>query len=189
MGAVKVSVSNKDMTDFLQKNYFELFDLPLQFDLSFPTLSVRYRHLQASAHPDQYAGGTAQERRLAVQFSALINQAYLTLKDPLQRGRYLLSLLIDDVGEPTHTVQDTALLLEQMSLREEFDEIKKTSPIEMARLITFIDKIEAQQQTILTDLSACFQHVNETKNAKKASSLLDKYQFFSKLHDEVLELT
>ncbi|NOY71792.1 MAG: Fe-S protein assembly co-chaperone HscB [Gammaproteobacteria bacterium] len=185
---MKVSVSNKDMTDFLQKNYFELFDFPLQFDLSCPTLRVRYRNLQASVHPDQYAGGTAQERRLAVQFSALINQAYLTLKDPLQRGRYLLSLL-DDVNEPAHTVQDTALLLEQMSLREEFDEIKKTSPVEVSRLMILIEKIETRQQAVLTDLSACFQHMNETKNTKKASKLLDKYQFFSKLHDEVLELT
>ncbi|VAW87681.1 Chaperone protein HscB [hydrothermal vent metagenome] len=176
------------MTDFLQKNYFELFDLPVQFELSPKDLRTRYRNLQSAVHPDNYVGGTAQERRLAVQISAQINHAYLTLKDPLQRGRYLLSLFSTEVSEPAHTVQDSELLIEQMLLREEFDEIKEITPLDINHLTIFIDKIESRQQTILADLSTCFQHIDTADNMKVAGDLLDKYQFFSKLYDEVSEL-
>ncbi len=184
----KMSTEPKNMSDFFQKNYFDLFALPVQYELSVLDLRTRYRNLQSSAHPDNYAGGTSQERRLAVQTSALINQAYLTLKDPLQRGRYLLSLFSVETSEPSHTVQNPELLIEQMLLREEFDEIKEISPFDLDRLMIFIDKLESRQQAILADLSACFQHINTTENMKKAGNLLDKYQFFSKLHDEVSEL-
>jgi len=176
------------MTDFLQKNYFELFDLPLQFEFSSKDLRTRYRKLQSSAHPDNYAAGTAQERRLAVQVSAHINHAYLTLKNPLQRGRYLLRLFSVEINESSHTVQDSELLIEQMLLREEFDEIKDVSPLDLDRLIMFIGKLEARQQVVLADLNACFQHIDTTENMKRAGNLLDKYQFFSKLYDEVSEL-
>jgi len=176
------------MTDFLQKNYFELFNLPVQFKFSSKDLRTRYRNLQSSAHPDNYAGGTAQERRLAVQISAQINHAYLTLKDPLQRGRYLLSLFATEVSEHAHTVHDPELLIEQMLLREEFDEIKEITPLDVDCLTIFLDKIASRQQTILADLSTCFQHIDTTDNMKTAENLLDKYQFFSKLYDEVSEL-
>ena len=176
------------MADFLRKNYFELFDLPVQFEVSPKTIRACYRKLQASAHPDKHAGGGAQERRLAMQFSALINEAYLTLKDPLKRGRYLLSLLSTTTAEHSHTVQDPELLMEQMSLREEFDDIKELRPLELSRLEAFIRKLESRQQNIMEDLSGRFKNIDAEENAEQAWQLLDKYQFFTKLHEEVSEL-
>jgi molecular chaperone HscB len=63
-----------------QRNYFELFDLPVGFALDQATLGARYRQLQRELHPDRYAGASAHEQRLAVQYSSLINEAYATLR-------------------------------------------------------------------------------------------------------------
>ena len=69
-----------------QKNYFQLFDLPEDFALDQVQLGKRYRQLQKELHPDRYASGSAHEQRLAVQYSALINEAYATLRKALPRA-------------------------------------------------------------------------------------------------------
>jgi len=52
--------------------------LPVQFELSPKDLRTRYRNLQSAVHPDNYVGGTAQERRLAVQISAHFHRSKRT---------------------------------------------------------------------------------------------------------------
>ena len=52
--------------DFNQ-NYFEIFQLPVAFDLDVDELATRYRQLQASVHPDKFASATEHEKRLSLQ--------------------------------------------------------------------------------------------------------------------------
>ena len=48
--------------------------------------------------------------------------AWQTLRHPLMRAEYLLSLHGFDLASEQHTVRDTAFLMEQLELREELDE-------------------------------------------------------------------
>ncbi len=73
-------------------NYFELFGLPIQFELDGSLLSSQFRALQKRFHPDNFATASERDRLMAVQQAAQINDAYQTLKDPLRRAEYLLSL-------------------------------------------------------------------------------------------------
>lgn len=50
-----------------------------------------------------------------------MNKAYHTLKDPLARAKYLLELQGVEVGE-SDSLEDPALLMEVMEIREELDE-------------------------------------------------------------------
>ena len=59
----------------LAANYFELFSLPICFDVDIGQLASRYRSLQSESHPDRFANADAQTRRRSVQFAALINEA------------------------------------------------------------------------------------------------------------------
>ena len=79
------------MLDF-SKNFFELFGLPVGFLVDGQELAVRYRELQKVVHPDRYAAAGEQSQRLSLQGATLVNEAYETLKDPLKRARYLLTL-------------------------------------------------------------------------------------------------
>lgn len=76
------------------KNYFELFGLSVQFDVDIRSVADRYRELQRATHPDQFASGTDQEQRIAVEQAALVNDAYQTIKSPLKRAQYLLELMV-----------------------------------------------------------------------------------------------
>src|SRR5512141_1081809 len=105
------------------KNHFELFELPVTFDIDTDELAVRYRELQRRVHPDKYANASDQERRLSMQMTTMINEAFQTLKDPVWRGRYLLSLRGISLDDEIDTAMDPAFLTEQMELREELEEV------------------------------------------------------------------
>ena len=69
-------------------NYFEIFGLPVSYQIDLALLADRYHDMQKEFHPDRYAGKPAQEQRLAVQYASIINQAYSDLKSPLCRAQY-----------------------------------------------------------------------------------------------------
>src|ERR1043165_7345506 len=100
------------MIDFT-RDHFALFDLPRSFRIDPAALDRRYRELQAEVHPDRHASGDDAGRRLALQSSARVNEAYSTLRDPAARGEYLLSLEgIQSLSE-TDTAMPPAFLVEQ----------------------------------------------------------------------------
>ncbi|MGQ7109039.1 Fe-S protein assembly co-chaperone HscB, partial [Escherichia sp. TWPC-MK] len=85
------------------------------------------------------------EQLAAVQQSATINQAWQTLRHPLMRAEYLLSLHGFDLASEQHTVRDTAFLMEQLELREELDEIEQAK--DEARLESFIKRVKKMFDT------------------------------------------
>lgn len=108
------------MLDF-SKNYFELFGLPVAYAVDIVSLAEPYRELQRITHPDRYADASDAERRISVQAAALVNEAYATLKDPMQRSRYLISLYAQEMNPDNETSRDGAFLMQQMELREELE--------------------------------------------------------------------
>ncbi len=116
-------------------DYFTLFGLPAQYPIDLQALTIRFQDLQRQYHPDKFASGTQSEQLAAVSQSATINQAWQTLRHPLARAEYLLSLHGFDLASEQHTVRDTAFLMEQLELREELDEIEQAK--DEARLESF----------------------------------------------------
>ena len=81
----------------LTSNHFELFGLVPAFALDPSRLDAAYRDIQSQVHPDRYAHAGDAERRASMQMTTRVNEAYRTLKDPVERGKYLLEL--HGVGE------------------------------------------------------------------------------------------
>ncbi len=113
------------MNTVLRKDHFALFGLTPRFNLDSSDLYRRYRDLQRTLHPDRFAGASAQDRRLSVQMAAQLNEAYSILSKPLSRARYLLECLGQPPqGNPKNL--DIAFLQEQILLREEWEDIRRT---------------------------------------------------------------
>jgi len=105
------------MIDF-SRNHFELFGLPERFGIDPGALDRRYRALQSEIHPDRFATSGETERRVALQSSARVNEAYSALKDPVARAQYLLSLHgVEAFGE-TDTSLPFEFLERQLERRE-----------------------------------------------------------------------
>lgn len=99
-------------------DYFTLFQLPRQFRLDRADLDTRYRDVQNQVHPDRFAHGGDAEKRLSMQWATRANEAYQTLKKPLDRAKYLLHLAGVDLQAESNTAMDPAFLMEQMEWRE-----------------------------------------------------------------------
>lgn len=72
--------------------YFEFLDLPEKLDIDLKDLEKRFHALSRRWHPDRFARAGAEEQQRALDASALLNDAYRTLRDPVARTEYLLSL-------------------------------------------------------------------------------------------------
>ena len=92
-------------------NYFELFNIPVFFDVDLSLLPQTYQQLQRLTHPDKFASGSEQEKLLAVQKNSQVNDAYSVLKSPLSRAEYLLSLRGIDLKHEQQTIKDSAFLM------------------------------------------------------------------------------
>lgn len=171
--------------DFSQ-NHFQIFALPVSFEIDLDALSQRYRELQRAVHPDKFASGTDQERRIAVQRTAQVNEAYDTLKQPLNRARYLLQLNGINVNDETDTTVDMEFLMEQMEMREQLSEIKAEDDPEGA-LFELSQSIQKRTNNIIDALSSQFTAINE-KTLEQARENVRKLQFMTKLQQEADQL-
>ncbi len=87
----------------LSADFFSLFELPRGFRLNLSELDSRYRDVQAQVHPDRFAHASETERRLSMQWATHANEAYQTLKKPLERAKYLLHLAGHDIQAENNT--------------------------------------------------------------------------------------
>ncbi len=99
-------------------DFFSLFELPRAFRLNLSELDSRFRDVQAQVHPDRFAHATEAERRLSMQWATHANEAYQTLKKPLERAKYLLHLAGHDIQAENNTAMPADFLMEQMEWRE-----------------------------------------------------------------------
>ncbi len=171
------------MFDELGKDYFALFGLPRSFEIDTQDLASRYRELQRQVHPDKYAHAPEQERRLSMQMTTQINEAFQTLKDPLARGRYLLQLAGVGTDEETDTRMDPAFLVEQMELRERLAEVDEQADVSVA-LTDLYDEIDARVRTRVDGLRAALAEDADSARAR-ARDLVREMQFLKKLLTEV----
>src|SRR5688500_14439874 len=73
-------------------NYFEVFGLPKLLNIDLGTLEKQFHELSRKHHPDYFTAGSADEKQQSLQMTALLNDAYRTLRHPLRRVEYLLKL-------------------------------------------------------------------------------------------------
>ncbi len=170
----------------LKQNYFQLFGLPESFEVDQADLSSRFRELQKVVHPDRFAAGGDQERRMAVQQAAQINEAFETLKQPVSRARYLLSLRGLEMNDETDTTVDPEFLMEQMELREGLAEIPDKPEPETA-LDKLMQQINQRQREIIVQLTRQFA-TNSDDSLSQARDTVRKLQFVNKLRQEADEL-
>jgi molecular chaperone HscB len=169
------------MLDF-SKNYFELFGLPVDYSVDTEALAAHYRELQGIIHPDRYANASEQERRLSLQAASLVNQAYETLKDPIARASYLLTLHGVDLAAQQETTQDMDFLMEQMELREELADIR-SQPDPYAAILELSGRINKEIKRLVEQMASQFESVAPTQLAA-ALETLRKMRFLQKLRAE-----
>jgi molecular chaperone HscB len=164
-------------------NYFELFNMPVSFDVDLSVLPQTYQQLQRLTHPDKFASGSEQQKLVAIQKNAQVNDAYSVLKSPLSRAEYILSLRGIDLQHEQQTIKDTSFLMQQMEWREELAEVDQQSdPLNV--LSALEDEIN---QTIKSDLAQlkAFLASEEVDAEKQAADIIRQLKFLYKMLSEI----
>ncbi|RLV58794.1 co-chaperone HscB [Parashewanella curva] len=167
-------------------NYFELFGFPTHFSIDNAQLSERYRELQRTVHPDKFANKSEQEKLLAVQKTAQINDGFQTLKNPIRRAEHILQLRGIDLSHETATVKDTSFLMQQMEWREALEDISA-----MADPHQGIDELQSsfkQHETEYSSILATNLEANANEANLIAADQIRKLKFMAKLQDELIRI-
>jgi molecular chaperone HscB len=102
-------------------DYFEVFGLPRALGIDLAALEKVFHELSRKYHPDYFSTASAAEKTQAVRMTALLNDAYRTLRHPIRRVEYLLGLygLKSDGSKVPQ-----ALLMEVFEINEQLEEVK-----------------------------------------------------------------
>ena len=73
-------------------DYFAFFGLPHKLNIDTAALEREMYTLSRRLHPDLYVRATSQEQLWSLEQSSMLNDAYRTLRDPIERTEYLLKL-------------------------------------------------------------------------------------------------
>lgn len=136
------------------QNHFELFQLPVQFELDAEHLDQAYREVQSRVHPDKFVNASETEQRVAMQWATRANEAYQTLKQPLKRARYLCELQQLDLGIESNTQMPMEFLMQQMEWREEFADAK--SQADESAMLALEHRVRQHQRRLLEQLQTLF---------------------------------
>ncbi len=73
-------------------DYFSFFGLPRKLNLDIAALEREFYKLSRRLHPDLYVRTSNREQEWSLEQSSRLNDAYRTLRDPIARTEYLLSV-------------------------------------------------------------------------------------------------
>ncbi|WP_293762833.1 Fe-S protein assembly co-chaperone HscB [uncultured Aquitalea sp.] len=166
-------------TDFTQ-DFFSLLGLPRAFALDTERLDHAWRTAAAEVHPDRHASRPEAEKRVALMMATRVNEAYQTLKNPVNRGRYLLSLQGVDTGEETNTSMPADFLMAQMEWRESIEDARDSGEVEA------LDALSARLRDEMRERVAELAVALDTAPDLDAAALLvRKLRFLEKLEQEI----
>jgi molecular chaperone HscB len=89
-------------------DYFTLFNLPRHLHLDTAALEKAFYAQSRKLHPDRFAAKPPSEQEAALAASSQLNDAYRTLRGPIARTEYLLSLEGIQMEEQSRAATDAA---------------------------------------------------------------------------------
>lgn len=162
-------------------DYFALFERPRHLSLDTGRLEKDFYRLSRIWHPDRFARAEDNEKRRSLEMTALLNDAYRTLKDPIARTEYLLSL----EGKPVERDKNDSakdipadLLEEVFELNMQIEEMHAggDDPIVRADLERARANLEGQLQDARNQLTALWlkwDGAADSEDAEQKSKILD----------------
>ncbi|MDH5221361.1 MAG: Fe-S protein assembly co-chaperone HscB [Betaproteobacteria bacterium] len=158
-------------------SHFELFGLAPAFAVDAAALDRAYREIQSRVHPDRFAHAGDAERRASMQWTTRVNEAYRTLKSPVQRAKYLLELNGVDVGFETNTQMPGDFLLRQLELRETLAGANQPEALD-----ALLAEVRREQRLLVQGIA---QLIDDSKDYAAAAGEVRKLMFLDKLAAEI----
>jgi len=187
-------------------DYFSVFGIAPKLNLDLAELEHQFHRLSRKLHPDRFARAQENEKEWSLADTALLNDAYRTLKDPLRRTEYLLKLqgaevVAGDEAKEERSARTPADLLEEVfELNMQLEEMRANrkmdaeDPALEASLAQAKEKFDGLLATVDEDLRAEWDEWDKGGAAargaaqRKMVALLDRRRYLSNLVRDVNEV-
>lgn len=169
-------------------DYYKFLGLERRLSLDLDDLQKRFYGLSRLIHPDRFLQRTANERRFSLEATALLNDAYRTLKDPVARAAYVLKEEGFDIGEQKSKNVPPELLEEVFELNMALEELRggdsSVRPqIERARnrFVSMRDEVDGELQ----ELFVGYDRTRDRNVLVRIRGLLNRRSYIENLLGEV----
>lgn len=140
----------------LSKNFFEFFGLERKLVVDLENLQKRFYDLSRQWHPDRFSRKSPAEQAQALEATAVLNDGYRTLRDPVKRAEYLLKEEGFPIGEQRSKDVPPELLEEVFELNMMLEEIKGGDDSARPQLETARQNFEGMRGDIDAQLESLF---------------------------------
>jgi molecular chaperone HscB len=165
------------------QDYFSLFSLPRHFSIDESALIDAYHSAAAKVHPDRVANADDATKHRAARDSAEINDAYQTLKNPVARARYLLTLNHID---PDDAKLSMDFLEEELEQRETAESLLDAHDEDALDDLT--DSLRRQLKERQKQISELLDNAAPDANAlERARAIALEMQFLQKFANDIDE--
>lgn len=174
--------------DPLPKNYYDFFELEHKLDLDLKDLEKRFYALSRKYHPDGYTLKSRAEQIYALDATAILNDAYRTLREPLARAEYLLKENGFDIGEQGSKNVPPELLEEVFELNMALEELRGGDDAARPQLEAARDKFIGMRETIDNELAEKFRGYDRARDRDvlaEIRGLLNRRRYVRNLVNEV----
>lgn len=159
-----------------ETDYFTLFGMGPRLNVDLARLEATFYELSRKFHPDFYQKKSSEEQAISLENSALVNRAYRTLKDPIQRTEYLIQRV---AGGSTVSAETPAEFFDEiLELQELLESAKEETgqPNQKGQLLNALQneqarfgQIQEEGTEALNRLAVEWDRQQETSGAKETT--------------------
>ena len=175
-------------------NYFEVFGLPRILNIDLRGLEKSFHELSRKFHPDHFTTSTPEEKQQSLRMTALLNDAYRTLRQPVRRIEYLLNL---EGFKPDGSKVPKSFLMEVFEINEQLDELRggTATPAQIqalrddidAKSTDFTEKIEAAARVWDGLITGNASDEQRKQHLSLMTEILSKYSYIRNLERDLEE--
>jgi len=169
-------------------NFYDFFGIEHRLDLDPKDLEKRFYSLSRQYHPDRFTLKSREEQQQALDATAILNDGYRTLRDPLARAEYLLKENGFDIGEQGTKNVPPELLEEVFELNMALEELRGGDESARPGLEEARDKFVAMRDAIDGELQTKFVEYDRTRDRNvlaEIRGILNRRRYVRNLVNEV----
>lgn len=148
----------------LESGYYEFFGLAPSLTLDSQDLQKRFYALSRQLHPDRFQRRSPKEQQYALDATALLNDAYRVLRDPVPRAEYLLKREGFDIGEQRSQDVPPELLEEVFELNIALEELRSGDTDAKPQLADAAGKFSGMLTEVDSSLDRLFESYDRSRD-------------------------
>jgi molecular chaperone HscB len=171
-------------------DYFAFFGLEQRLSIDLDDLQRRYYSLSRLVHPDRFQRGTPNEKRFALDATAILNDAYRTLRDPVTRAEYVLKDEGVEARDRKAKRVPPELIEEVFELNMALEELRSGDASVRPRVGQALERFRGRRDQIDRDLLPLFAEYDGAGSRDvldKIRGLLDRRSYIANLIGELEE--